>query len=84
MIRDSTGGVLLVRKHGTAAFMQPGGKLNKGESDVAALSREIIEELGCCSISTARAPSAVSNAPQPMNPDLRCERQSTSSKSKEQ
>jgi 8-oxo-dGTP diphosphatase len=48
LIRDSAGRVLLVRKRGTSAFMQPGGKLNAGESDVAALSREIIEELGCC------------------------------------
>jgi 8-oxo-dGTP diphosphatase len=47
LIRDSAGRVLLVRKRGTSAFMQPGGKLNTGESDVAALSREIIEELGC-------------------------------------
>ncbi len=48
LIRDSKGRVLLVRKRGTLAFMQPGGKLSSGESDVAALSREIIEELGCC------------------------------------
>jgi len=48
LIRDSTGRVLLVRKRGTSAFMQPGGKLNIGESDVAALSRDIVEELGCC------------------------------------
>jgi 8-oxo-dGTP diphosphatase len=48
LIRDSAGRVLLVRKRGTLAFMQPGGKRNAGESDVAALSREIVEELGCC------------------------------------
>jgi 8-oxo-dGTP diphosphatase len=48
LIRDSDGRVLLVRKRGTAAFMQPGGKRAAGESDVAALSREIVEELGCC------------------------------------
>lgn len=48
LIRDDTGRVLLVRKRGTAAFMQPGGKRDAGESDVAALSREIVEELGCC------------------------------------
>ena len=47
LIRDEQGRVLLVRKRGTAAFMQPGGKRNVGESDVAALSREIAEELGC-------------------------------------
>ena len=48
LIRDNDGRVLLVRKRGTAAFMQPGGKRDAGESDVAALSREIVEELGCC------------------------------------
>ena len=47
LIRDDAGRVLLVRKRGTAAFMQPGGKLDAGESDIAALSREIVEELGC-------------------------------------
>jgi 8-oxo-dGTP diphosphatase len=48
LIRDHDGRVLLVRKRGTAAFMQPGGKRDAGENDVAALSREIVEELGCC------------------------------------
>ena len=48
LIRDDAGRVLLVRKRGTAAFMQPGGKRDAGESDIAALAREIVEELGCC------------------------------------
>ncbi|MGA9089196.1 MAG: NUDIX domain-containing protein [Bradyrhizobium sp.] len=47
LIRDDAGRVLLVRKRGTAAFMQPGGKRDLGEDDIAALSREILEELGC-------------------------------------
>jgi 8-oxo-dGTP diphosphatase len=47
LICDEAGRVLLVRKRGTAAFMQPGGKRDNGEDDVAALSREIAEELGC-------------------------------------
>jgi 8-oxo-dGTP diphosphatase len=47
LIRDEAGRVLLVRKRGTSAFMQPGGKLDAGEDDVTALSREISEELGC-------------------------------------
>jgi 8-oxo-dGTP diphosphatase len=47
LVRDDRGRVLLVRKRGTAAFMQPGGKRDSGESDVAALSRELTEELGC-------------------------------------
>jgi 8-oxo-dGTP diphosphatase len=36
LIRDGDGRVLLVRKRGTAAFMQPGGKRDAGETDVAA------------------------------------------------
>jgi 8-oxo-dGTP diphosphatase len=47
LISDDAGRVLLVRKRGTAAFMQPGGKRDPGEDDIAALSREIVEELGC-------------------------------------
>ena len=47
LIRDRSGRVLLVRKRGTKAFMQLGGKLDAGEDDITALSREISEELGC-------------------------------------
>jgi 8-oxo-dGTP diphosphatase len=47
LIRDESGKVLVVRKRGTSAFMQPGGKPDAGEDDVAALTREIDEELGC-------------------------------------
>jgi 8-oxo-dGTP diphosphatase len=47
MIRDDAGRMLLVRKRGTQAFMQPGGKRDAGEDDIAALEREIGEELGC-------------------------------------
>jgi 8-oxo-dGTP diphosphatase len=56
LIRDEAGRVLLVRKRGTKAFMQPGGKRDSGESDLAARSREIVEELGyCVDQRTARA-----------------------------
>jgi 8-oxo-dGTP diphosphatase len=47
LIRDDAGRVLLVRKRGTAAFMQPGGKRDPGEDDVTALARELDEEIGC-------------------------------------
>ena len=47
LIRDPAGRVLLVRKRGTTAFMQPGGKRDTGEDDITALAREIDEELGC-------------------------------------
>jgi 8-oxo-dGTP diphosphatase len=56
LIRDQAGRVLLVRKRGTAAFMQPGGKRDAGEDDVTALAREIKEELGCRMIGASARP----------------------------
>ena len=47
LIRDDAGRMLVVRKRGTEAFMQPGGKRDAGEDDLTALEREISEELGC-------------------------------------
>ncbi|KNC20265.1 hypothetical protein AC792_02065 [Arthrobacter sp. RIT-PI-e] len=38
--------LLLVRKRGTAVFMQPGGKPEPGESPAATGVRELFEELG--------------------------------------
>ncbi|GFM85251.1 DNA mismatch repair protein MutT [Pseudomonas cichorii] len=40
------GQTLLVRKRGTEAFMQPGGKIEAHEPAVNALVRELEEELG--------------------------------------
>ncbi|WP_305783995.1 NUDIX hydrolase [Symbioplanes lichenis] len=45
VIRNPQGHWLLVRKRGTTAFMQPGGKLEPGESPDQALVRELKEEL---------------------------------------
>jgi len=47
VIRDEAGRLLVVRKRGTAIFMKPGGKREPGEDDLAALARELTEELGC-------------------------------------
>lgn len=46
LVRDYRGRVLLVRKRGTSKFMQPGGKLEPGESFAGAAVREVAEELG--------------------------------------
>lgn len=42
---DAEGRLLLVRKRNTQAFMLPGGKREAGESAIAALLRELYEEL---------------------------------------
>lgn len=46
VIIRADGKALLVRKRGTKAFMQPGGKIEPGESPASALLRELIEEIG--------------------------------------
>ena len=43
LMRD--GRVLLARSDGDAHFQIPGGKIEAGESDIAALAREVREEL---------------------------------------
>jgi 8-oxo-dGTP pyrophosphatase MutT (NUDIX family) len=47
VVLDGSGRLLVVRKKGTTAFMQPGGKLRERESALAALERELREELHC-------------------------------------
>nr|WP_290702622.1 NUDIX domain-containing protein [Halomonas sp. UBA3074] len=46
VVSDPEGRLLLVRKHNTSFYMQPGGKIEKGESALSALCRELGEELG--------------------------------------
>jgi 8-oxo-dGTP diphosphatase len=55
VVVDGEGRILLVRKRGTAAFMLPGGKVGSGETAVAALVRELEEELGCGILGGQRA-----------------------------
>lgn len=46
LVHDVDGRLLLVRKHGTTRFMQPGGKPEPGETASGAAVRELREETG--------------------------------------
>ncbi|WP_182085381.1 NUDIX domain-containing protein [Aureimonas sp. ME7] len=46
LVMRSDGATLLVRKRGTSAFMQPGGKIDGAEAPIDALRRELLEEVG--------------------------------------
>jgi 8-oxo-dGTP pyrophosphatase MutT (NUDIX family) len=53
LIDNEAGQLLLVRKNGTPWFMQAGGKIEDGESALAALRRELGEEIGLCTTDNA-------------------------------
>ncbi len=63
LVRNEQGHVLLVRKRGTESFMQPGGKREPGESDEAALVREVREELGGAIVPGSMRPLGIFEAP---------------------
>jgi 8-oxo-dGTP diphosphatase len=66
VIRDPNGLLLTVRKTGTHRFMLPGGKREPGEDDLAALRRELTEELGvslCSATALGRFEAAAANEP---------------------
>lgn len=66
VIRDADGRLLTVRKRGTTRFMLPGGKREPGEDDLAALARELAEEIGVALVSArplGRFEAAAANEP---------------------
>jgi 8-oxo-dGTP diphosphatase len=46
IILNEAGQMLVVRKRGAPVYMQPGGKIEHGETPLAALKRELREEIG--------------------------------------
>ena len=62
LIRDAAGRVLLVRKHGSAHFIQPGGKPEPGEMPLHTLRRELAEELALLEIDQAKLCDAAYDA----------------------
>ncbi len=63
LIDDGEGALFLVRKRGTLAFMQAGGKVDPGETPLAALARELGEELLFTPAPGALAPLGTFSAP---------------------
>lgn len=72
VIVDERGRTLLVRKRGTQAFMQAGGKLAPGETPAEALRRELREELDC-GLAGAPRPLGRFHAPAANEPGLTVE-----------
>ncbi|MGM0824739.1 MAG: NUDIX hydrolase [Pseudomonadota bacterium] len=62
IVSDSAGRLLLVRKHNTSIYMQPGGKIDAGESALEALCRELYEELGLSVNSDQLSPLGIRTA----------------------
>lgn len=75
VVSDLDGRLLLVRKQDTAFFMQPGGKIDPGETALAALCRELKEELGLHVTEDRLLPLGVQKAPAANEPGMTIEAQ---------
>src|SRR5689334_22399217 len=73
LITDEHGRMLVVRKRATDAFMQPGGKIDGGETPIAALVRELREELGVETDPAKPIPLGRLSAPAAFEPDTEVE-----------
>jgi 8-oxo-dGTP pyrophosphatase MutT (NUDIX family) len=69
VIADASGRLLLVRKRGTSAFMQPGGKIEPHEAPLQALVRELREELGLTIAPAMASPLGLFHARAANEPD---------------
>jgi glycolate oxidase len=56
VVTDGAGRALVVRKHGTTVFQQPGGKPDPGETALEAVVRELAEETGVVADPASFAP----------------------------
>ncbi|MFB9867662.1 NUDIX hydrolase [Vreelandella sulfidaeris] len=69
VVSDPECRLLLVRKHNTSFYMQPGGKIDAGETALEAVCRELNEELGLAVNSDQLSPLGLFTAPAANEPD---------------